>query len=205
MSSSSDCDAPVAMPADVVRGLVRALPPPEGAGEEWRFERIKGAVDALAALQPRDPIEAMLAAQVIATHAAAMECYRIATSGEVGDEAARRQRVAATGLIRCMDGTLRTLRQRQAQKLAVIDGAMAVPEVNDELVETLLRKPVHREAAAATPTRVEPPAFMPYVPPRVVELMTPAERRAFYGYPEDVNAAAEAALAKREGKEPVAP
>jgi len=39
-------------------------------------DRIGGAVAGLVGIRPRDEIEAMLAAQMVAAHNAAMECYR---------------------------------------------------------------------------------------------------------------------------------
>jgi hypothetical protein len=43
---------------------------------------VNGAVAALKGLAPRDELEGMLAAQMVATHSAAMECLRRATNGQ---------------------------------------------------------------------------------------------------------------------------
>jgi hypothetical protein len=189
------------IPLDLLRGLIRALPRPDD-GEEWQHERIAGAVGAVAGMQPRDVVEAMLAVQAIATHAAVMETYRLALTEQVADEAARRQRMTATALIRCMGDTLRLLQQRQAAPIVVVAGALPIPQVDDAELQAPPRprqEPMHRETVAprAAPAYT-PPAFTPYVSPRVVDLMTPAERRAFYGYPEEANDAAVARLAAKE-------
>jgi len=49
---------------------------PAHESEEERTDRIRAAVAAVAGLAPRDELEGMLAVQMAATHAAAMECLR---------------------------------------------------------------------------------------------------------------------------------
>lgn len=49
---------------------------PEGLDEAARNARIIKAVDLLESVKPADGIEAMLAVQMVGTHAAAMECLR---------------------------------------------------------------------------------------------------------------------------------
>ena len=61
---------------------------PDGTAEERR----RTALAALEALQPRDMIEAMLAARMIAAHHATMDGFRRAMQPEVGDAEAVRQR-----------------------------------------------------------------------------------------------------------------
>jgi len=57
---------------------VEALPHPPGATAEQRAERREAAFLALAALHPRDPLEALLAARIVALHFHAM--YDLACS-----------------------------------------------------------------------------------------------------------------------------
>src|SRR6266566_4417871 len=45
-------------------------------GEEGRQMLAAAAITALISVQPRDELEGMLGAQLVATHNAAMECYR---------------------------------------------------------------------------------------------------------------------------------
>jgi hypothetical protein len=49
---------------------------PSSLSEEQRQERYESAVAALKGIAPRDEIEGMLAAQMVATHSAAMDCLR---------------------------------------------------------------------------------------------------------------------------------
>ncbi len=49
---------------------------PQGASVDDRAAQIRAAVGALKGIAPRDEMEGMLAVQMIATHHAAMECFR---------------------------------------------------------------------------------------------------------------------------------
>ena len=49
---------------------------PAELSEEERFRRVRAAIAALRGIKPQDEIEGMLATQMVATHAAAMECLR---------------------------------------------------------------------------------------------------------------------------------
>ncbi len=62
----------------MLRSTVEALPYPPGATAEQRAEKREAAILAIAALHPRDPLEAMLAARIVALHYHAM--YDLACS-----------------------------------------------------------------------------------------------------------------------------
>ena len=49
---------------------------PAEMSEEERFRRVRAAIAAMRGIKPQDEIEGMLATQMVATHAAAMECLR---------------------------------------------------------------------------------------------------------------------------------
>lgn len=57
-------------------GLMETMWLPAGLSAEETEQRINAALAALESLAPRDAPEGMLAAQMIATHHAAMECFR---------------------------------------------------------------------------------------------------------------------------------
>ena len=57
--------------------------------EEDSQKRRNGAIDALIGIGPRDELEGMIAAQLLAAHNAAMECYRRAMIGEQTPEGRR--------------------------------------------------------------------------------------------------------------------
>ena len=102
---------------ELLRSLVAALPQPAGEPEKWRRERFERAKTAVAALAPRDAIEAMLAVQVVATQAAVMECYRQCTMPGATEEVGRRHRATAVALMRSATATLQMLKERQSQPL----------------------------------------------------------------------------------------
>jgi hypothetical protein len=54
----------------------------KNSDEETRHRQITAAIDGLIGINPRDELEGMMAAQLIASHSAAMECYRRAMIGE---------------------------------------------------------------------------------------------------------------------------
>jgi hypothetical protein len=54
----------------------------KNSDEETRHRQMTAAVDGLIGINPRDELEGMMAAQLIASHSAAMECYRRAMIGE---------------------------------------------------------------------------------------------------------------------------
>ena len=49
---------------------------PAELSDEERLQHIRSAIAALRGIKPRDEVEGMLATQMVATHAAAMECLR---------------------------------------------------------------------------------------------------------------------------------
>ena len=49
---------------------------PAELSDEERLQRIRAAIAAMRGIKPQDEIEGMLATQMVATHAAAMECLR---------------------------------------------------------------------------------------------------------------------------------
>jgi hypothetical protein len=62
--------------------VAQALWLPGGLGEDEKSRRIKSASAMLDEIKPQDTLEGMLAAQMVATHKAAMECLRRAMLGD---------------------------------------------------------------------------------------------------------------------------
>ncbi len=60
----------------LINQVSEALWLPEGLSDEERMERILSAILMLKGIKPADEIEGMLAAQMVSTHNAAMECLR---------------------------------------------------------------------------------------------------------------------------------
>jgi hypothetical protein len=149
---------------------------PGGSAEDRRH----AARAAIAALQPRDLVEAMLAARMIAAHHAAMDGYQRAMQPGVGDAEAVRLRNNAIAAARSFDAALRTLEKRHqppAETPAKPRRQAAPPP------------PVVPDAVAPIPHR---PQFQPRdksgnpIPRWRSEDMTMVQRRAAYGDPDDV-------------------
>jgi hypothetical protein len=93
--------------------LTLARPHADAPVSAWQ-EVVQVGLDKLGALAPRDPIEAMLAIQIIAASAASTDAYRLAFEPGTTAAQALRQRANATSLARTMTGVMRLLKQHQA-------------------------------------------------------------------------------------------
>ena len=71
---------------------------------------------ALAAFKPGDPLEAMLAAGMVAAQAHAMECFRRAALPDAAPADALRHTRQATALLRSVESTLRLLQRTQTAR-----------------------------------------------------------------------------------------
>lgn len=117
----------------LLNSVLRAAPPPKGAPMEERQAHIGQVVAALCALAPRDPVQAMLAAQIVASRHAAAESARQSLDPRLGaKQAARMGRMAETLLrtaertecaLRRAQGEPRTQGRRQVAPAAAVDAA----------------------------------------------------------------------------------
>jgi len=60
--------------------VIQTLWLPEGMSEDMRLQLVNAAIAALEGIAPRNEVEGLLAAQMVGTHSAAMECLRRAMS-----------------------------------------------------------------------------------------------------------------------------
>jgi hypothetical protein len=96
--------------------------------------RIAAAATALAAFKPTDELEAMLAAQAVAMHHMAMECFRRATLGDQHPDIASKLRKDGANLCRGMVDMLDGLDRRRGkasqtvrvERVSVYPGGQAV-------------------------------------------------------------------------------
>ena len=105
--------------ADAIQALMRAhrLDPPETEHAQQRH--LQSSLVALAATNPRDPIEVMLAVQALSAYQAACFCWRIAMNSR-NPEKDRIKHISAAGTAaRTFDTLLRGIERRQAKPLAV--------------------------------------------------------------------------------------
>jgi hypothetical protein len=92
---------------------VNALPPRPGASDAEKTAQREGALAFLAALRPGDPVQAMLAVHIIASHYAAMECFRIAARGDLSSDLHLRTVGKAVALCRMIERAMRELARLQ--------------------------------------------------------------------------------------------
>jgi hypothetical protein len=82
---------------------------------ETRQRQISGAIAGLVGINPRDELEGMMAAQLIASHSAAMECYRRAMIGEQTFEGRRENLNQANKLSRSFATLLDALNRHRGK------------------------------------------------------------------------------------------
>jgi hypothetical protein len=86
----------------LAHSVLHALWLPAGMPDSVRDGRVSAALAVLAGFGPRDEVEGMLAAQAVALHAAAMECFRRAMLPEQPAEIASKFRRDGANLARAM-------------------------------------------------------------------------------------------------------
>jgi hypothetical protein len=96
--------------------VLPALPGYIAAAPARQAELRLAAMHLIAAYDPQDALEMMLAANMVATRAQAVECMRFAADPAVEDAAARRHKSLGSALLRCHDGTLAVLRGTHARR-----------------------------------------------------------------------------------------
>src|ERR1700733_7181202 len=97
-----------------LRGMVLALPRPgpEDPDTAWQ-DAVQDSLDKLEALNPRDAIEAMLAIDIVALHAARLNALRLAVEPTATADQARLQRASAVALFRSFAGAVRLLESQR--------------------------------------------------------------------------------------------
>jgi hypothetical protein len=93
--------------------ILDALPPRPGASEGEKAAQREGALDFLAALHPRNPVEATIASGIVAAYYAAMDCFRRAARGDLTVDLHLRTVAKAIALCRMIDVGMRDLARRQ--------------------------------------------------------------------------------------------
>jgi hypothetical protein len=107
---------------------------PDRLTDERREDEAGAALAAMRGFAPRDEVEAMMAAQAVALHNAAMECARRAMLPEQPSEAADRLRRQAANLSRAMVDMAEAIERRRGkgpqvvrvERVVVQDGGQAI-------------------------------------------------------------------------------
>jgi hypothetical protein len=146
--------------AEMTRTALNALSHAPLASAEAKLQRCQAVIAAIGALQPRDPIEAHLAARALTAHYAAMEHFRCAAQPDLPPGLQLRFAARAIQLCRLMDSTTDTLARRQCQP--ALPATLSVARVGAAA------------SAGATPAQpaAEPPS-QPAPPPPMADAPLP--------------------------------
>jgi hypothetical protein len=87
----------------------------KNSDEATKSRQIQAAISGLLGIAPKDELEGMMAAQLIAAHSAAMECYRRAMIGEQTFEGRRENLAQANKLCRTFTTLLDTLNRHRGK------------------------------------------------------------------------------------------
>jgi hypothetical protein len=98
--------------------LLGALP--QGGGSLPKPGQEGAALDALAGIAPRDALEGMLAAQLVATHQTALECFRRAAIPEQSFEARQANLAQANRLVRSYAALVEALDRHRGKGRQVV-------------------------------------------------------------------------------------
>jgi hypothetical protein len=108
--------------ADAIQTLMRAMPLNTVETENAKRRHWQAGLTALAATNPRDPIEVMLAVQAMSAYQAASACWRVAMNSRHPSSDSPQQISAACTAARTFDAMLRAIERRQARPLAAPKG-----------------------------------------------------------------------------------
>src|SRR5215207_11202687 len=87
----------------------------KNSSEEWQAQQLAAVAGSLRGIEPRDELEGMLAAQAMAAHHAAMECYRRAMLGEQTSEGRKENLTQANKLSRTYTALLESLNRHRGK------------------------------------------------------------------------------------------
>ncbi len=100
--------------------LLRSLPaPPPDAPVAWRHAHLQGIIEEVRALDPRDPLEAMLAVHIIVARHAAADSARMSLDPTLTARQVARMHRNAEMLLRAVRGTERSLKKQQTGRGAL--------------------------------------------------------------------------------------
>jgi hypothetical protein len=141
----------------MLRTTIDTLPHHPDAPEAEQAIHRQAAFEIIAALRPRDALEALLAARLVAAHYHAMDAFRCAAQRDLPINLLLRYQGKAIALSRLMTTTLRDLNRRQAGPAlqpealpAEVPAARAQPAPSATQVATSSPPPARGEARQAT-------------------------------------------------------
>ena len=169
-----------------LRALALTLPrPPADAPETAWQEVVRDGLDALGGLDPRDAVQAMLAVQIVAANAGALDALRLAFEPGTTSAQAHRQRGSAASLARVATSAMRLLKQQRLLPAVPArdwgGAAEALAVVWREAPARPAEPPRGRQAAEAEPETIV--KWMDEIDDAEVEIAIEQERREKAGEP----------------------
>jgi hypothetical protein len=146
---------------------------------------------AFLAMRPRNPMEAMMAAEAIIAHHAIMDCFRVALLPDTDPAVAARARTSAATLSRVRLATLRALQRPPASAPAAARPRTPAKRSVDPIPEPPAPEPIPTQERSYVPRD----RFGNQIPPWRWSDMTMVQRRAAFADPAQT-ALREAALAE---------
>ena len=116
-----DPDGPInpTFMTEAVRALLRTLPLDPAEPAAWANRRMFSAMQALAALHPRDEIEVMLGVQALSAYHAAAACWHLGMNHHRPNGDSTRHISSAASSARTFDTLLKALERRHVKPLSV--------------------------------------------------------------------------------------
>ena len=175
------------MPARTLRAMAFTLPRPgdDEPATAWQ-EEVEVALDTLAALDPRNPIEVILALQIIAAAAGAQDAHRLAFEPGASESRAHRHRASATAMTRTVTTAMRLLNQPWKRPVGPRrDWDDAAAEVGDAWRQAPARpvEPTRGGKAAADDTPETIVKWIDEIDDAEVQIATEQDRREKAGEP----------------------
>lgn len=144
--------------------LVDSLPVPPAASTVEIARRRLSALELVAALRPRDPVEAAMAVRVVAAHHGVMDSFRCAAQAELSAHLMIQHQGRAVALSRLMDQTMTALERRQmrpALRVAVMPEVEGVMEAAPGVAGPVVASPVVAGPVVASPVVASPMVARP--------------------------------------------
>ncbi len=157
----------------LVHQLLRSLWLPNELDEAERAKRVRGAIELLGEIEPRDAQERMLSVQMIATHEAAMECLRramLASQTFEGRDMALRHATKLMGIYERQLAALDKRRGRGQQNVTVKH--VHVGQGGQAIVGNVSHAAPEQVARADDPAALAAPVEQP------ADILTPTEPAA---------------------------
>ena len=122
-----DLDGPInpTFMTEAVRTLLRTLPLDPAEPAAWASRRMFSAMQALAALHPRDEIEVMLGVQALSAYHAAAACWHLGMNHHRPSADSTRHLASAASSARAFDTLLKAIERRHVKPLSVPVGRPA--------------------------------------------------------------------------------